>query len=90
MIFGQNGVYLAKELDNLTFTDPAVQAELSKYTLLKADVTDNTEADQAMMKKFNVFGPPALIFWDKDGNIQTNKRIVGYKAPKEFLDIATK
>ena len=79
-----------KELDNLTFTDPIVQAELSKYTLLKADVTDNTEADQAMMKKFNVFGPPALMFWDKDGNLEKNKRIVGYKPPKEFLDIATK
>lgn len=79
-----------KELDNLTFTDPAVQAELSKYTLLKADVTDNTADDQAMMKKFNVFGPPALMFWDKDGNLEKNKRIVGYKPPKEFLDIATK
>jgi thiol:disulfide interchange protein DsbD len=79
-----------KELDNLTFTDPAVQAELSKYTLLKADVTDNTEADQAMMKKFNVFGPPALIFWNEKGELSTSKRIVGYKPPREFLDIATK
>ena len=79
-----------KELDNLTFTDPKVIAELSKYTLLKADVTDNTANDQVMMKKFNVFGPPALMFWDKDGKLEKNKRIVGYKPPKEFLDIATK
>jgi thiol:disulfide interchange protein DsbD len=79
-----------KELDSFTFTDPTVIAELSKYTLLKADVTHNTSDDQALMKKFNVFGPPALIFWDKDGNIETNKRIIGYKPPKEFLDIITK
>jgi thiol:disulfide interchange protein DsbD len=79
-----------KELDNFTFTDPAVIAELSKYTLLKADVTHNTSDDQALMKKFNVFGPPALIFWDKDGNLLQNKRIIGYKPPQEFLDIATK
>jgi thiol:disulfide interchange protein DsbD len=79
-----------KELDNFTFTDPNVINELSKYTLLKADVTKNTKDDQKMMKEFNVFGPPALIFWDKDGNIQKNKRIVGYKPPKEFLNLIQK
>ncbi len=78
-----------KELDNLTFTDPKVQAELSKYTLLKADVSNNTEDDKAMMKEFNVFGPPALIFY-KDGKLEENKRIVGYKNPQEFLEIITK
>jgi thiol:disulfide interchange protein DsbD len=79
-----------KELDNFTFTDPAVIDELSKYTLLKADVTKNNADDQALMKKFNVFGPPALIFWDKDGNRDASKRIVGYKPPEEFLGIITK
>ncbi len=79
-----------KELDNLTFTDPAVQAELSKYTLLKADVSNNTEDDKAMMKEFNVFGPPALIFYDQNGTLEENKRIVGYKNPKDFLEIISK
>jgi thiol:disulfide interchange protein DsbD len=79
-----------KELDNFTFTDPAVIEELSKYTLLKADVTKNNADDKALMKKFNVFGPPALIFWDKDGKREASKRIVGYKAPKDFLAIITK
>jgi thiol:disulfide interchange protein DsbD len=79
-----------KELDNFTLTDPAVIQELSKYTLLKADVTKNTQDDKELMKKFNVFGPPALIFWDKDGKREASKRIVGYKPPKDFLAIITK
>ena len=41
------------------------------------------------MKKFNLFGPPALIFY-KDGKEELNKRIIGYKNPKEFMEIINK
>lgn len=75
-----------KELDNITFKDEAVQKELSKYLLVKVDVTKNTEDDKALMKKFNLFGPPALIFY-KDGVEEKNKRIIGFKNAKEFLKI---
>ena len=74
-----------KELDNITFKDSTVKAELSKYQLVKVDVTKNTEDDKALMKKFNLFGPPALIFY-KDGKEQLNKRIIGYKNPQEFME----
>ncbi|HIP12945.1 MAG TPA: protein-disulfide reductase DsbD [Arcobacter sp.] len=79
-----------KELEHITYADPRVQEFLAGYTLLKVDVTENTDADKALMKRFNVFGPPALIFWDKDGKEEESKKIVGYKNPKDFLDIVTK
>jgi len=75
-----------KELDNITFKDPTVIKELSKYKLVKIDVTKNTADDKALMKKFNLFGPPALIFYE-NGNEIKKKRIVGYKSPTEFLEI---
>jgi thiol:disulfide interchange protein DsbD len=75
-----------KELDNITFKDEKVLEELSKYRLLKVDVTNNTKDDQALMKKFNIFGPPALVFY-KNGVEEKNKRIIGYKNPEEFLKI---
>ncbi|MDC0933041.1 protein-disulfide reductase DsbD [Arcobacteraceae bacterium] len=74
-----------KELDNITFKDAAVKEELSKYQLVKVDVTKNTQDDKALMKKFNLFGPPALIFY-KDGKEELNKRIIGYKNPQEFME----
>jgi thiol:disulfide interchange protein DsbD len=74
------------ELDNITFKDKAVQEELLKYTLIKVDVTKNTDDDKALMKKFNLFGPPALIFY-KDGVEEKQKRIIGFKNPEEFLKI---
>jgi len=79
-----------KELEHITYADPKVQEFLAGYTLLKVDVSNNTAEDQAIMKRFNVFGPPALIFWDKDGKEEKSKKIIGYKGPKEFLDIVTK
>lgn len=78
-----------KELENITFKDASVKAELSKYQLVKVDVTKNTQDDKALMKKFNLFGPPALIFY-KDGKEELNKRIIGYKNPKEFMEIVNK
>ena len=75
-----------KELDNITFKDPQVLEKLSNYNLVKIDVTKNTKDDKELMKKFNLFGPPALIFY-KDGKEENSKRIVGYKTPQEFLEI---
>jgi thiol:disulfide interchange protein DsbD len=75
-----------KELDNITFKDQQVRAELDKYLLVKVDVTKNTDDDKALMKKFNIFGPPALIFYE-NGVEQKNKRIIGYKNAEDFLKI---
>ncbi|MEA3513534.1 MAG: protein-disulfide reductase DsbD [Campylobacterota bacterium] len=74
------------ELDNITFKDPLVKKELEKYLLVKVDVTKNTKEDKELMKKFNLFGPPALIFY-KDGKEIKEKRIIGFKNAKEFLKI---
>jgi thiol:disulfide interchange protein DsbD len=75
-----------KELDNITFKNKEVLDVLSNYKLIKVDVTQNSTDDKALLKKFNLFGPPALIFY-KNGKELTSKRIVGYKSPEEFLQI---
>lgn len=75
-----------KELDNLTFKDPKVREELKKYLLVKVDVTKNTSDDKELMKKFNLFGPPALIFYN-NGVEDKNKRIIGFKNAEDFLKI---
>ncbi|MFV7790757.1 protein-disulfide reductase DsbD [Aliarcobacter lanthieri] len=79
-----------KELDEITFKDSEVVEKLKNFTLLKADVTQNSDDDKALQKRFGVVGPPALIFWDKDKNEVKSAKIVGYKNPKEFLQIVDK
>lgn len=76
-----------KELENITFKDERVIQTLEKFTLLKADVTNNTQEDKALQKRFNVFGPPALIFFDENKQEMKEAQIIGYKNADEFLEI---
>ena len=79
-----------KELEEITFKDDEVIKKLQGFTLLKADVTANSDDDKALQKMFAVVGPPALVFWDKDKNEVKSSKIVGYKNPKDFLEIINK
>lgn len=79
-----------KELENITFKDERVIKTLEKFTLLKADVTNNTQEDKALQKRFGVFGPPALIFFDENKQEIKQAQIIGYKNADEFLEIVNR
>jgi thioredoxin:protein disulfide reductase len=74
-----------KELEAYTFSDSRVQQALSEFTLLQADVTNNTEADLALLKRFGLFGPPGVIFFDNQGREQP-LRIIGFQNADTFLN----
>ena len=73
-----------KEMEAFTFTDPQVQAQMAQMTLLQVDVTRNSAADQALLKRFNLFGPPAIIFFDAAGREVNGVRVIGYQPAKRF------
>ncbi len=73
-----------KEMEKYTFSDGNVQATLSNVVLLKTDVTENDDVDSAMMKHFGVFGPPAILFFDTNGQERKQHRVVGYMKADAF------
>ncbi len=75
------------ELEEITFPDPVVSSLMSEFKLIKIDITHNTDEDKALLKKYNVFGPPAIIFYDADANELKNFKTIGYKPPQEFAQI---
>jgi len=75
-----------KEFEAKTFSDPAVKAEMDKLVFVQVDVTANDAASKAFTKKYGIFGPPAILFFDEKGNLNNNQTIVGFKEPQEFLD----
>jgi thiol:disulfide interchange protein DsbD len=77
-----------KEMERYTFTDEAVQAALADAVLLKADVTANDAADQALLRRFGIFGPPTIAFWGPDGAERANFRVVGFMKAGEFARVA--
>jgi thiol:disulfide interchange protein DsbD len=75
-----------KEMEKLTFVDRAVQAKLANTVLLQVDVTANDADDKAMLKRFGLFGPPAIIFFDRSGKEIPDSRVIGYQNAAKFLN----
>lgn len=73
-----------KQLERETFTDPKVRAALAGMVALRADVTANDEADQALLQRFGIVGPPALLFFGPDGQERREHRIVGFLDAERF------
>jgi len=75
-----------KEYEKLTFSHPRVKEYLSEYSLLQVDVTQNNAEHKTLLKHFNLYGPPAILFFDKQHNELRTFRIVGYKNASQMLD----
>ncbi len=61
-----------------------MQAALAGTVLLRADVTDNDADDQALLKRFGIFGPPTIAFYGADGQERAQYRVVGYMKADAF------
>jgi thiol:disulfide interchange protein DsbD len=77
-----------KEMEKYTFTDPAVQATLKNVVLLRANVTANDTQDQALMKRFDIIGPPTIAFYGADGHERAPYRVVGFMKAPEFAALS--
>jgi thiol:disulfide interchange protein DsbD len=73
-----------KELEKFTFTDEAVARKMAGMTLLRADVTANNDDDRALLKRYTLFGPPALIFFAPAGNELPGSRVIGFQDARQF------
>ena len=72
------------EMEHYTFPDGDVKSALENVVLLQADVTANDSEDQALLKRFGIFGPPTIVFFGADGSERRNYRVVGFKPAAEF------
>ncbi len=73
-----------KEMDRFTFSDPRVQSRLAGWTLLQADVTANSDDDKALLRRFQLFGPPGIVFFNQQGKEIDGLRVVGFQDAAEF------
>jgi thioredoxin:protein disulfide reductase len=73
-----------KEMETRTFPDARVIGALKPFLLLRADVTDNNDDDQALLTRFHSFGPPTIAFFDAHGEERENFKLVGFVPAPEF------
>lgn len=76
-----------KEMDRDTFGDSAVSRVLDGFDLLRVDVTGNTDQDRALLKRFNLVGPPGVIFFGGNGQEARESRVIGYMEAQDFLKV---
>jgi len=74
-----------KELERFVFSNTDVVNAMKNAIALQADVTANDETDKALMARFNIIGPPAILFFN-NGVESRAQRIVGEINAKGFLE----
>lgn len=76
-----------KEMEHSTFSDPAVRARLQNVALFQADVTKSSAEDKALLARFGLFGPPGIIFFDKQGQEIKGQRVIGFLNANRFTQL---
>ena len=75
-----------KEMEVNTFANAEVSKELKRFVLLQADVTANSPDNQALLKRFGLYGPPGILFFNLNSEEQKDQRVIGYMPPLRFLE----
>lgn len=72
------------EMEHETFSQTDVQKRLQRYRWVQIDLTDNPQ-DQALLDRFQLPGPPAILFFNGNGEELPEARIYAYKSKARFM-----
>lgn len=84
--FGKDSCTACTELEVITFPDPRVQEQLKNFTFIKIDLTANSDEDKALLKEYELFGTPNIIFFGKDNKYIQEKSLTGFIEPEVFAE----
>jgi thiol:disulfide interchange protein DsbD len=76
-----------KEMERYTFSDAKVRQRLAEVVKIQADVTANTPEHQALLQRFRLFGPPGIIFFDRQGREMPDLRVIGFQRAARFSGV---
>jgi thiol:disulfide interchange protein DsbD len=76
-----------KEMERYTFSDERVRARFREMVLLQADVTANRPEHAELLRRFRLFGPPGIVFFDRDGREIPGLRVIGFQPADRFVAV---
>ncbi len=82
--FGKDSCTACTELELITFPHPLVKEKMKRFTFIKIDLTANSDEDKALLKKYELFGTPNIIFFGKDNKYIQEKSLTGFVPPEDF------
>jgi len=73
-----------KVFEREVFAHPEVAPRLAGYRLIRFDITDSNAEQRALLDRYQLFGPPAILFFDRAGNELKDARVIGELDAQEF------
>ena len=73
-----------KVIEREVFGDPAIAAQLGRYRLIRFDITESREDQRALLDRYQLFGPPAILFFGAKGDEWSDLRVVGEIGAADF------
>lgn len=74
-----------RELESRTFADANVRSRARCFVPLRIDITRSADPEiEALMQRYQVHGPPTVLFFGTDGSEVRDLRVEGFLEPKEF------
>ncbi len=86
LVFYADWCVSCKELEVLTFSDDKVKKLLAQTDVLEADITKPGEDSRELLSHFGLFGPPAILFFDRQGREAESLRVVGFVNADDFSE----
>ncbi|WP_425929058.1 protein-disulfide reductase DsbD [Pseudomonas sp. NyZ201] len=75
-----------KVIEREVLNAPNVLPLLGEYRLVRFDITRSSAEQRALLDRYQLFGPPALLFFAANGSENTAARVVGETNAGEFAE----
>src|SRR5690606_3060850 len=75
-----------KVIEREVFADPLIAPRLADYRLIRFDITDSNAEQRALLDRYKLFGPPAVLFFDGAGQEMNEIRVVGEITARQFTE----
>jgi len=79
-----------KVIEREVLHDANVVERLKGYRLIRFDITASNAEQRALLDRYKLFGPPALMFFGKDGVERTDVRVIGEINATDFAERVAK
>ncbi|MQG94087.1 protein-disulfide reductase DsbD [Pseudomonas sp. MN1F] len=79
-----------KVIEHEVLNAPQVQGPLGAFKLLRFDITESSAEQRTLLDRYQLFGPPALLFFAANGSEMTTDRVIGEINAGEFAQILTR
>jgi thiol:disulfide interchange protein DsbD len=79
-----------KVIEHEVLNDATVVERLKDYRLIRFDITASNAEQRALLDRYKLFGPPALMFFGRDGVERADVRVIGEINAKDFAERVAK